>query len=750
MSSILIEFKGRNIIQVMRTNYLKLKEEFFLYLSVKKNIDIDLDKVSSMSIFSYDYEFRDFISDKFDVDKSELSLSLDDLLNMKFNEGEFVIEEEVYGESEENYTENINKEEESEDKENVHIKDILLECINDFISDKSVKGKIDTDGNSELSGEEINAFIKKIAANDENSGNISLDDIMGTFKQINNSTFDNDIKTIDDKAVSENIKEEASTLDTGKNKNMQQNIKTGSNSGASSSGSTGSGGSRTTLNNNHNIEENTNNYTLEELQSLRNEKQTNLDTIRNSLKMYHQEENNEVNDARKKYEEAVRNDEKITEELKQEQKENSENISKKEQEINSNKAKLIDINSNIANFTSIINAKNSEISALQAVLSNLNPATAKDDEAKAEIESKKSEAEAKIETAEAEKNDAQTKLNEFNVQKQKIENQISTQEEEYNALKEKEAEIAEKISKNCSDEVKKALEDYKKVQEETSAIIKQAEETVNSLQEEINNLDKQINEKRTEDIKKAKETDIKSSSVFAKNVNYANLGYFSDESGMSYLLIGPDDLKEGEKVPMCVFLHGTGEASFGEDKLLQSSLPYTLLNGQTMLSHDKFNFEENPRCIFCFPQLPTTQWWWTNDKAENCLRSIIGNVCSKYNIDKNNIVLGGHSKGGQGAVYMAKKLEDIIKKAVVISGSKAPANIDASTINIPVKGYYAAREGDDYMSGEFSSVFGKENVIEMEYDQNGNRIKHGDSSGVAFAQDEDNNGHSDIFEFLFS
>ena len=108
--------------------------------------------------------------------------------------------------------------------------------------------------------------------------------------------------------------------------------------------------------------------------------------------------------------------------------------------------------------------------------------------------------------------------------------------------------------------------------------------------------------------------------------------------------------------------------------------------------------------------------------------------------------------GGTGAVYMAKKLEDIVKRVAVISGSKEPLNIDTSSIKIPVKGYYAAREGADYMAGKnskFQKSFKPENTIEMDYDHNGKRIKHGDTPGVAFAMDSDGNGRSDLFEWLF-
>jgi len=102
---------------------------------------------------------------------------------------------------------------------------------------------------------------------------------------------------------------------------------------------------------------------------------------------------------------------------------------------------------------------------------------------------------------------------------------------------------------------------------------------------------------------------------------------------ISYLLDMPQNTKE--KVPLMVFLHGSGERGTDLEKVK--------VNGP--FQHKELIKE--PIAILA-PQCPLNQWWDTD-----VLYHLIVEIVEKYNIDSSKIYLTGLSMGGWGTLKLA-------------------------------------------------------------------------------------------------
>lgn len=224
--------------------------------------------------------------------------------------------------------------------------------------------------------------------------------------------------------------------------------------------------------------------------------------------------------------------------------------------------------------------------------------------------------------------------------------------------------------------------------------------------------------------------------IFSEDITFT-YEYVSEEDVMPYGLFTPSTSNNNEKIPLIVWLHGSGEKNVSKETFLKRGLPY-VLNNWTLEGFNTY--------VLC-PQL-TGQWnpgaWYLPDSKEN-LQILIDKFISEYNVDTNNIIITGHSLGGQGAMYMAHELPEYFSKLVVLSGYGP--NIDITEITIPTIGYVGMNYyGEDpssvrYMYGSFAPVFGKENTIWM-------KSSHGDLPRFAFNEDKDENGRSDLIEWM--
>lgn len=147
---------------------------------------------------------------------------------------------------------------------------------------------------------------------------------------------------------------------------------------------------------------------------------------------------------------------------------------------------------------------------------------------------------------------------------------------------------------------------------------------------------------------------------------------------LNYILTSPDDVKENERLPLIVFLHGAGER--GDDinmvkiycvpKLFTNDVNYKGLRAYTL----------SPQC----PHNTT----WIDYKKE--LLNLIDYIVANNNIDKNRVSLCGISMGGFGTWEMAMTYPDRFYKIAPLCGGGM--NWRAWALNMPIRVYHGRRD----------------------------------------------------------
>ena len=155
----------------LNLNLLKLK--FFNYLE-EKNEDNNINAAdlmaSDVSLFMFSGEFQKFIEEEgydLGLDK-DFSGSMSDLLELEFDSEK---EELIAGED-------ATDEQKS-----------LIDIVNDLFKNEDVKSSSDIDGNGKLSKEEMTNFLQLMNEFDEDSENLSLNDIFSAMDGLKDGTF---------------------------------------------------------------------------------------------------------------------------------------------------------------------------------------------------------------------------------------------------------------------------------------------------------------------------------------------------------------------------------------------------------------------------------------------------------------------------------------------------------------------------------------------------------------------------------
>lgn len=226
--------------------------------------------------------------------------------------------------------------------------------------------------------------------------------------------------------------------------------------------------------------------------------------------------------------------------------------------------------------------------------------------------------------------------------------------------------------------------------------------------------------------------------VFSSDITFA-CEYVLSEEYMPYALYTPSSANPNEPSNLIVWLHGSGEVGAWYEDFLSRGIN-KVINDWTLEGFNAY--------VLC-PQL-YSKWntnQWNTETCANNLQVLLDLIIEKYNINTNNIIIGGHSLGGYGAEYMAWKFPQYFSKAVVMSGYDA--GIPHNEILIPVIGYVGATAAGEhngserYMLNAFAYDFGAENVHHL-------IASHGGLPSVAFNEDLDGNNRSDLIEWMFA
>lgn len=165
--------------------------------------------------------------------------------------------------------------------------------------------------------------------------------------------------------------------------------------------------------------------------------------------------------------------------------------------------------------------------------------------------------------------------------------------------------------------------------------------------------------------------------LFAQYKEYDSLTYMSSlNDTLFYRQLNPQQIVEGEKYPLVLFLHGAGER--GTDNISQ------LTNGGLMFTNP-VNRKNFPAFVL-FPQCPTDLYWPTPKRPDGfqqekpfpldaeiskplaLTKELLDKVIESYPIDESRIYILGLSMGGMGTFDMICRYPDLFAAAVPICG----------------------------------------------------------------------------------
>ncbi len=158
---------------------------------------------------------------------------------------------------------------------------------------------------------------------------------------------------------------------------------------------------------------------------------------------------------------------------------------------------------------------------------------------------------------------------------------------------------------------------------------------------------------------------------------------------LNYILTAPNDIKEGEKLPLIVFLHGAGERGDDIEKLKVYCIPKLFTKNEE---------HAGVRAYTLSPQCPSHPFTWYDFKNE--VMALIDEVVASNQIDSKKVSLCGISMGGFGTWELALTYPDrFYKIAPLCSGGMSWR---AWALNMPVRAYHGKR--DDVVPFAYSEL----------------------------------------------
>lgn len=145
---------------------------------------------------------------------------------------------------------------------------------------------------------------------------------------------------------------------------------------------------------------------------------------------------------------------------------------------------------------------------------------------------------------------------------------------------------------------------------------------------------------------------------------------------LKYRLLHPENIREGEKYPLVLFLHGAGER--GDDNEKQ------LIHGAEMFLNP-VNREKYPAYVI-FPQCPEDKYWaflsrpasfapdkMTGEKTITptlkSVKELVDSYISLPGVDKNRVYVIGLSMGGMAVFDLTVRFSELFAAAVPICGA---------------------------------------------------------------------------------
>jgi len=168
--------------------------------------------------------------------------------------------------------------------------------------------------------------------------------------------------------------------------------------------------------------------------------------------------------------------------------------------------------------------------------------------------------------------------------------------------------------------------------------------------------------------------------------------------GYPYRLYAPPHVGPHEKLPLIVFLHGSGQnGDNNEDQIADGA------NGAMQLLDAAR--AQHKRILFAAPQSP--QDYWVPAKV----MAVIADIEQRWPVDRDRVVLTGLSSGGTGVWDVAKAWPDRFAALVPMSGMTETAGL-ASIAPVPEWVFHAADDDDtDVETGAGGAMVGSRAVV---------------------------------------
>ncbi len=391
--------------------------------------------------------------------------------------------------------------------------------LNAIYENPSVINALDVDGDGQISDEEKSKFLEYVKQNYANGSELTLQALKDAFQSIIDGSFsyDKGAEQVSSEKQSVRAAEKPEGFQSGGSGGSSPVNSAGGSSGASgSSGTSGSGGysgGNGVSSSGASSASAPKGKTLEELEQEKTTKEGELSDAREAVNDVYSGENSEVKsakqaeeDAKTKYDEAVKNDEKISDELKNKRETNLNDIATEENNRDTKKTEINNKESEISSLESDLSSAESEVSALSDALSALEGQSSDDPEKQQEIETKKAEVQKKKEEAEKKVEELKGEIETKKGEKSDLESELQTIESNLKDLNETKAQIEEEISKNCEPETKAAMDAYNEAKENTETVkdteAEKAKGVVDTKQSELDSINKQIDEKKAEETKR--------------------------------------------------------------------------------------------------------------------------------------------------------------------------------------------------------------------------------------------------------
>ncbi|MBR6163215.1 prolyl oligopeptidase family serine peptidase [bacterium] len=681
----------------MKLSFSGLKANFAKFL-LKQGESNTLNPLED-SLFLFSSELKDFLKSEYNLNLSEMNLTFDELLSADFSGGEFDFGDQT-----------ADLENETFDKY-----EFLQGCLNEFISNDEIKTMIDSDGDKDLSKQEVMNFFEQIKGADGNDDDISFKDLFLTFSGAVKEEKPEETQPTEQNNVSNN------SGSYNNNNNVNNNSDSGNDSGQENPGDYSTKSTEEL----QKLSEQNNSDLSAKSEALKNAISGNTDKIKTAKTNY--------DSAKSTYLEALNGDESLAE-LKDKSIQNTNSIEAVEGEMSALQLQQSENDSAISGKENEISGYDADLSELNSSKSALSSKKSDDPEKQKEISDKLAKVEAEIKRITELKTHAEAELKTLNDTKTQLEQDLTSKEGELSELQSAKKDIDNAIlsNKNVSEDTKTALRDFNSSKTELdktkTEAITQAQTDYESSKVEAKKVNEVLNEKQAKE--KSKEYSVNTGEF------YSDSDYEFEEvhnpNGFDYVLIKPKDLDETQEVPVITWLHGWQDGNF--DRIKNTSM-YDLLKNHPEEMGGTFNG------IIVMPLSPDSKW-----KAEvNDIKNVVREVGKTYNIDKDNIVVAGHSEGSLGVLACAGDNDDhFFSRALTCSASFVNGSI-MDKINIPVYGVGGNGDMDKNTKNVIGSIKKRGQDGQYFHVNTG----HAGVPRCAFRDLKDSDGVPKVFKLLF-